>query len=1686
MEVNFNNSSNSRALLLGLHPFSLSTTCYHYNKTSCNLQELNSASQDTELVCNDSTYIVVKVDATPTKNYGKLTKVLLKFKQLMAVGERFCAFEANSNGWYTSLANYTGYIGTTTENGETFWNVDVTNQVLGCNSSFYIAIDRSNEIGNTDHLRLALPTVAVESTADNDLTEQTSFVSNTVGHKVQYNAKLLNGKLYCAHSLYSASGNIAPFNLAMCYNASQATSPSLSFARGWRFNYDQTLDQQNNGFSYVDGANKDHKFVASTNNSTKYCDTNGKSGLLLYQSGNDYVITDEKTTTLHFNANKQLYKIQQKIGNNGTANVYATVLIARDSLGRITSVTDGSGTEYVLDYTTENAVTLKQGQTNLVSIVFNSTTNTLVATNLRSGESYTYTYNAQEQLLASIKDNATCQLVEFGYNAHGGVASICNYVQQTTTKNATECYFVTYGYSSATVGATRNTSDPTKCYSKTLYQFAADGNTQSVVELDSAGNAKNTPTFKHKDAYTQWLQSPNVDVLHNFKFTIPAGSDQTTEQVEFPYDDFYTGDIKSDTFELDNVDLASDYLLTVQCKVEPQKPFGVDDYVYVGVCKLVSINGREQEVRFIEELLDVHSEDLQTRVYKLPVLDGYNKYKVVLVAAGCKRYNATFKNIKIVKQNATETKQATNVNVGTAPIEQQTPIGTRTWYAMQNPSITCNGISVQDVQFTTKDYALTLASRWQNPTNFTLWYNNGASCFCNASTATFTFQNGTTVALNDLQLADVSVKGEYKTFAYSVVENGFLRTYQNATLLQTYKQAYTVVDSCFRTTRQVDYDGIETEYTYDTFGNLLKQRQSAPTGGTLNILHSNSYTADGNQIASQTWYKGLQSCTTALGFDAEGLLVSEIQPNGQQYNYTYSPEKEKLTGISTQLEGESLPCQNGIEYQNALVKNLTDTNNTYYFVYDNRNNIAEFRMNGQILLRKSIYYAADGTTSTTTNWANGATFVKTYDKYNRLIKVMLGENSSPSTIVAYIYSDNEVDDTVTDPQHSSLAISATSKLRKVVDYTTNPTTVQTYVYNNLGEVESVQSGALTQTVEQKDFANRPTRVSRKFNNVQCMVNTYTYRDIVSNALQSEKVEYYLNSSVQTDYTYDGLGRTQQTALHSNISHAGVTTKYTYVPRQEKQQSPIGDSGVGITPIQPFVTVTVGTTPLVGNVKRYLTVGSTETLLATEDVEYDSCGNITKYGDTTFVYDKLNRLVRENNKTIDKTIVWEYDVSGNVTSRREYAYTEGTVGTQTGSCSFGYNHATHKDWLTSFVGIPITYDAMGNPTSYKGTTFGWSRGRLLTSATQGSKSISMGYNIDGVRCNKTVITGSGVVSTTYHYEGANLMHEVVTKNGTTTNRKYLYNSQGIVGFIQDDVEYIYHKNIFGDIVAIYQGATKVAEYAYDAYGRNFINVDIDGIATSNPFRYRGYYWDSDLSLYYLMSRYYDPATSRFINTDSLEYLDPESIHGLNLFAYCGNNPVMNVDPEGHVALSIILIAAAIGFAVSFGTSIVDQLITMQEVNWGMALVDGLFGAIDGALATLGLGWGVSLLIDTALNFSNALIVELIESKGHLSREDWSAIMISTALSTLVSASSSLCEIGFDNKHVDKLLKEFDEVDAIIKKGSYRSFNDEVSTKARRKLLKKKIFTNRSVVAMYAIGSLTATASTCGCKALGLAA
>ncbi len=71
---------------------------------------------------------------------------------------------------------------------------------------------------------------------------------------------------------------------------------------------------------------------------------------------------------------------------------------------------------------------------------------------------------------------------------------------------------------------------------------------------------------------------------------------------------------------------------------------------------------------------------------------------------------------------------------------------------------------------------------------------------------------------------------------------------------------------------------------------------------------------------------------------------------------------------------------------------------------------------------------------------------------------------------------------------------------------------------------------------------------------------------------------------------------------------------------------------------------------------------------------------------------------------------------------------------------------------------------------------------------------------------------------------------------------------------------------------------------------------------NPFRYRGYYWDTGSGFYYLNSRYYDPATGRFINADV--YISTgKGILGHNMYAYCRNNPVMRYDSGGYVEQEI---------------------------------------------------------------------------------------------------------------------------------------------------------------------------------------
>ena len=157
-----------------------------------------------------------------------------------------------------------------------------------------------------------------------------------------------------------------------------------------------------------------------------------------------------------------------------------------------------------------------------------------------------------------------------------------------------------------------------------------------------------------------------------------------------------------------------------------------------------------------------------------------------------------------------------------------------------------------------------------------------------------------------------------------------------------------------------------------------------------------------------------------------------------------------------------------------------------------------------------------------------------------------------------------------------------------------------------------------------------------------------------------------------------------------------------------------------------------------------------------------------------------------------------------------------------------------------------------------------------------------------------------MTTSKKHDTINHRHFLRESDGTKTIT-YYHGGSGIVGFNYNGTDYYFRKNLQGDVTEIYTSAgAKVASYAYDAWGKVLaVNNDTDdNIGDLNPIRYRGYYYDVEIGMYYLQSRYYDAGVGRFINADDHSMLNIElGFLSNNLFAYCDNNPIMNSDPMG---------------------------------------------------------------------------------------------------------------------------------------------------------------------------------------------
>ena len=383
--------------------------------------------------------------------------------------------------------------------------------------------------------------------------------------------------------------------------------------------------------------------------------------------------------------------------------------------------------------------------------------------------------------------------------------------------------------------------------------------------------------------------------------------------------------------------------------------------------------------------------------------------------------------------------------------------------------------------------------------------------------------------------------------------------------------------------------------------------------------------------------------------------------------------------------------------------------------------------------------------------------------------------------------------------------------------------------------------------------------------------------------------------------------------------------------------------------------------------------------------------------------------------LDKTFHYEYNGIGNLLSVTTTPF-GGTATTTT----FTYGNTSYPDRLTAYNGDSILYDTLGRPIAHGYHSYAWNKDKL-SRIYRGSMSqpgtlyedCRFTYNAFGQRISKNYIYDVNPASTsdysytydtTYDYDNSGrLIRELISERftytgGSSATRElvYLYDESGVIGvihYVNGTLQgtYYYRRNLQGDVVGIYKANGElVTEYAYDAYGNCTIKQGANNeISRINPIRYRGYYLDRETNLYYLNARYYNPEWRRFISPDDTAYLDPETPNGLNLYCYCGNDPVNYSDPSGHeskwwawllsgVAIGIGIALSATGVGGILGgiligagaSSLINGYVT--ESNGGNFISGYIGGAISGALCGVGAGLAGNFLLNATLTSNLAAL------------------------------------------------------------------------------------------------------------------
>ena len=666
-------------------------------------------------------------------------------------------------------------------------------------------------------------------------------------------------------------------------------------------------------------------------------------------------------------------------------------------------------------------------------------------------------------------------------------------------------------------------------------------------------------------------------------------------------------------------------------------------------------------------------------------------------------------------------------------------------------------------------------------------------------------------------------------------------------------------------------DGVITQtLDHDTAGNVTTTiLSSSNTSNPLRIYGSSAYTNSGNLLYTVT--------------DALGNKVTYTYANALNKAYGLPSSVKDPMNVTTSMLYDSFgrttqtaisgTAQVNYTYDSNVLTQILRTNSssgtqTYTFGYNGFEQLTSVKVGTRALVTHA-YGSYKGSLVSST-FGNGSTVSYTYDILGRVIQ----ETHSSGRTVTYHYNSE-------------------GHLTRTVDRSN----VTYYTYDELGRMIMSYDGYMgARTRYTYDANDRLIEAYRGTTGKGTYVWSDTYETYTYNANESDTISdgtltgMRMLTGANISLGYDYLQR-----LTTRTTASALTETYAYT------------AGNGTNRTTVLVSGKINT--LGGSVKNNFTY------------TYDANGNIKTVTDSansrsiTYTYDNQGQLLKAVHSD-GRTETYSYDSVGNILT-----FNNGSI-----SHSYTYGDSNWKDLLTKVDGVSLVYDANGNPTTYyngSSYTLNWTEGRKLYMAGTGGTQTYYSYNMDGLRRTKIYSDESGI---NYIIVDGRIVGEehFDSNEDVTAYIRYTFDENGSVcGYSVSAngtswTNYYFIKNLQGDVLQVFQAGTNtvVATYTYDSWG-NILSAT-GSQAHVNPFRYRGYYYDEETGFYCLSSRYYDPEVGRFINADG--YVSTgQGIIGHNMFAYCGNNPIVRIDADGTRWKIILKFALHVGniFLVALG-------------------------------------------------------------------------------------------------------------------------------------------------------------------------